>query len=106
MYRLHNIDPSRQVSSISANFIHSQDATHMRMVIRKFKKDMVTVHDSFGCHAGNYFELNKIVRKQFVKLYKNTDPFEPLNVMNEMNVDIEKGEFDVEEVIESTYFFS
>lgn len=106
MYRVDEINRDKQRTSITANFIHSMDAAHMRAVARTFDYELVTVHDSYGCHAGTFFELAQVTREQFVKVHQH-DQLGSLNKLNEMKVTLSKmGDYDASEVMESEYFFS
>jgi DNA-directed RNA polymerase len=71
------LNTSKNVNGIAPNIIHSLDATHMFMVINEAKKqgidDFLMIHDSFSVHPSDLELLNKIVREEFVKLYKNND---------------------------------
>lgn len=71
-----------------------------------------SVHDSFWSHACDIETLNKILREEFVNLYS-----QPLleNLLRDFKVsypdlqfpDIpERGNLDLKEVLNSTYFFS
>ena len=67
------IDGRRMVSSISPNFVHALDASHMMSTwntmhdkgIRTFSP----VHDSFATHACHVGEMNKTIRDEFLKQY-------------------------------------
>lgn len=105
VYRIDEINANRQESSVAANFVHSQDATHMRECVREADFEIVNVHDSYGCHAGNYFKLSKIIREKFVELHEY-DQLASFNKCNDLNVEVEQGDYDLKEVKKSTYFFS
>ena len=71
-----------------------------------------SVHDSFWSHACDIDQLNKILREEFVTLYK-----QPLleNLLRDFKLsypdlqfpDIpQRGNLDLKEVLNSTYFFS
>lgn len=105
-YRVDDIDPDRQRTAITANFIHSMDGAHMRETVRKFKHDIVTVHDSYGCHAGNYFELAEVLREAFITVH-NHDWVGSFNECNNTNVQLSPlGDYNASEVRDSEYFFS
>ena len=103
--RTAKIDPDGQARAITANFIHSLDATHMREVVQAADFDTVMVHDSFGCHAGNYRELSAITRDKFAYIHK-FDQVAQLNKLSKVNVEVpELGDYDPAEVEEAPYFF-
>ena len=106
IYRTDKIDPKRQVSGICANFIHSQDGTHLRVTVEISPFDIVAVHDSLGCHARNYTKLNKNIRISFIYIHKY-DQVRSLNRLSHMQVITPKiGDYDPSEVMGSAYFFS
>ncbi len=70
------------------------------------------VHDSFWCHASNISSMNQILRQQFVNLH-SSPLLENLFANFTMRYPKEKfpeipkrGQFDLQEVGKSTYFFS
>lgn len=124
-------DVHKQLTGFPPNFIHSLDASHMFMTaIESYKAGLTfaSVHDSFWTHASDIPQLNKILRNEFVKLHKE-------NVMEKLREEFlekygkncipvlkdgkfvnwrtisipplpERGNFDIELVRESVYFFS
>jgi len=60
----------KQLSSTAPNVTHSLDAAHLTMIVYSFPFKITTVHDSFGCHAGNMEELFIVTREQFFELYR------------------------------------
>ncbi|KAG5137825.1 hypothetical protein JHK82_022556 [Glycine max] len=105
----------RQRTAFPPNFVHSLDGSHMMMTTVACKKaglNFAGVHDSYWTHACDVDEMNRILREKFVELYdapilenllesfQKTFPalnFPPLP---------ERGDFDLQEVLESTYFFN
>ena len=83
------IDISEQTSSVSPNFIHSFDATHLVMTVNAAVAEGVSsfamIHDSFGAHACDIPKLKGVLREQFVKLYTENDPFSMLVEANSHN---------------------
>lgn len=101
-----DLDPKGQETAIAANFIHSIDADHMRACVRTARFDMVTVHDSFGCHAGNMHKLNKIIRWEFGQIHRY-DYVATLAKESDMYVELPViGDYNPDEVLASPYFFS
>lgn len=108
------VKPQKQKSAFPPNFVHSLDATHMLMTALEAKREgliFAAVHDSYWTHAGDIDTLSVILRDQFVELYslpiletlseslQNRHPyitFPPLP---------SRGDFDINEVKKSTYFF-
>jgi DNA-directed RNA polymerase, mitochondrial len=61
-------------NSVTANFVHSMDATHLRMVARGAKADgidMLGIHDCFACLPSRARRFNQIIREQFVQLHEH-----------------------------------
>jgi len=114
------LDTSKQVSAMAPNFVHSLDACHLRMTVNACADagitNFVAVHDSFGCHAEHYDDMNRILREQFVKMYSETDPFQDLLdiIKQQVTEDEAKklparppmGTLDLELVKEAPFFFA
>ena len=68
------LDKSRMVTSIVANFVHSLDAAHlMRTIEYALQQDVgafAAVHDSYGTHAGSMQILAHELRRAFVDQYR------------------------------------
>ena len=99
------VNESSQICGISPNFVHSIDATHLRNVINACSHDLVTVHDSIGSHACDFFKTNRVLRETFVSTHEY-DWVESFNHYNDADLTINKGDYDASEVLESRYFFS
>jgi DNA-directed RNA polymerase len=109
------VNKSKQNSAFPPNFVHSLDSTHMMYTaIECYKRAIpfAAVHDSYWCHAANIETLGSILREKFIQLHS-----EPLTETLLENFQSRypnekfpalplKGEFDLEEVKKSTYFFS
>ncbi len=67
----------KQASGLSPNFVHSLDATHLRMAVRQASlegiKDVALVHDSFGTHAADTGRFFVILREALVTMYTQQD---------------------------------
>lgn len=111
-----DLDGKAQYLAISPNFIHSLDAAHMFMTIEGMLEDgMVSfsfVHDSYGTYAPDIDKMHEILRKKFILIHRE-------NQLEKLKEEIEKrygiylppvpqreGEFQVEEVLNSQYFFA
>ncbi|MGR2681496.1 DNA-directed RNA polymerase [Chromobacterium haemolyticum] len=72
------IDPRKQRSGIAPNFIHSLDASHMRMTVNQCFdagiRNFGMIHDSFGTSADNAVLMFKGVRAAMVDMYENSNP--------------------------------
>lgn len=105
------IDTMKQRQGISPNFVHSQDATHLRATVREAARHGITaidvIHDDFGTHAGNTSQLHDIIRDTFVGMYASSCPL--TRFRDEQVIDLPpipaKGDLDIYEVRDSLYFF-
>jgi len=94
-----------QLNAIGPNFVHSIDAAHCREILRQCKHPLVTVHDSFGSHAGSYFRTKEIIKEAFVTVHEY--PWiERLAQTSGIEIKIRAGDFDIKEVLQSTNLFS
>ncbi|XP_014775089.1 DNA-directed RNA polymerase, mitochondrial-like [Octopus bimaculoides] len=121
----------KQKNAFPPNFVHSLDSTHMLLTALHCIRSGITyvsVHDCFWTHAASVEIMNQICREQFVALH-NEPILEDLskhlidtycsNVRKQQirqedfdhllsifsNVP-HKGEFQLEKILQSTYFFS
>lgn len=125
------LDIHKQRNAFAPNFIHSLDSTHMMLTSINSQRagiSFVSVHDCFWTHACSVATMNEICREQFVALhnepilenlsqffvqrYLNSTELSPKKVAEiELIVSFlskipKKGEFDLNNVLSSTYFFS
>lgn len=106
---------NRQRQALPPNFVHSLDASHLMMTVAAGSangiEDWMMIHDSFGTHACNVDLLGEILREEFVKLY-SVDVLEQFRqqVIEQTGEDPgpppEQGNFNLEDVYGSTYFFA
>lgn len=92
---------------ISPNFIHSQDAAHMQMVIDKFDGLFGAVHDSFSTHACDVDEMLDITKQVFVEMYDHDNYYD--DIAERLQAEAEQpelGTLDVSGVLNSPYFFA
>ncbi|XP_078054386.1 DNA-directed RNA polymerase, mitochondrial [Mustelus asterias] len=126
-------DTVKQKNAFPPNFIHSLDSTHMMLTALYCYSAGVTfvsVHDCFWTHAYTVDIMNKVCREQFVVLHsqpilKDLSKFlvnkyrynipadrkskklqDYQRMMELLSKVLETGEFDLEKVKQSTYFFS
>ncbi|XP_042002629.1 DNA-directed RNA polymerase 3, chloroplastic-like [Salvia splendens] len=110
-----SVEVRKQRTAFPPNFVHSLDGSHMMMTAiacRSAGLRFAGVHDSFWTHACDVDRMNQILRRKFVELYSTpvlenllksfqtshpTLTFPPLP---------ERGDFDLEKVLESPYFFN
>ena len=107
--------PNRQEYSagIAPNYVHSQDAAHMAIVIEALGEDFGAVHDSFSCHASDVPRLKEFTQGAFVSMYDQENPLEAIKqrIVGETHTDCTVevpplGSLDIENVIGSRNFFS
>lgn len=113
---LKDVDVQKNKNCISPNYVHSLDATHLRMTLLscndKGVEDFNMIHDSFGCNMNNAYILAEEIRKQWVNLYKGFKVCKDLQVQLQYQTkEVIKdapflGGWDIEEVLDSEYFFA
>jgi len=99
------------MSGISPNYIHSQDAAHMALVLNDWSYSFGAVHDSFSTHAEHVDELTSITKEKFINMYSSDNCF--IDIMNNVLSDAtgfdkplpELGNLDINELTNSEYFF-
>ncbi|KAI3368300.1 hypothetical protein L3Q82_008012 [Scortum barcoo] len=126
-------DTVKQKNAFPPNFIHSLDSTHMMLTAlycSSASLTFVSVHDCFWTHALTVDTMNKVCREQFVALHSQPILQElstfllrkyctglPLDAKNKKYQEYRRlllllakvpqtGDFDLQRVKESTYFFS
>lgn len=113
------VNKAKAKAGISANFIHSMDATHETTVVNvceaNFIDTLAMVHDSFGTHCGSVEMLSLITRQTFAEQYSG-------NVLNDLYLEVlpqlspeaqlllkpppEQGTQDIDAVLLSEFFFA
>lgn len=105
----------RQRTAFPPNFVHSLDGSHMMMTAVACKKQglyFAGVHDSYWTHACDVDTMNKILREKFVELYDAPilenllESFETSFPKLKFPPLPERGNFDMKDVLQSTYFFN
>lgn len=106
---------SAQRNGVAPNFVHSQDAAHLRRTCRAAKAAGLTslalIHDDYGTHAADTDTLHRIIRESFVAEYTERDPLEDFKQWQELISKTEmppipaKGTLDLNLVLESKHFF-
>lgn len=120
-------DKKKQNNAFAPNFIHSLDSTHMLLTAIHCHRAGVmfaSIHDCFWTHAGDIPRMNEICREQFVALHKepilenlskhfietlgskDSDAKSNLKAYQVIRQIPKKGDFNIDEVKDSTYFFS
>tara|TARA_R100000458_G_C8159021_1_gene163834 strand:- start:39 stop:734 length:696 start_codon:yes stop_codon:yes gene_type:complete len=97
---------------VSPNYIHSQDASHMALVIEEWNGDFGAVHDSFSTHACDVETLLMRTKQSFIEMYDKENYYDLIQqniITDATNLDVEQpelGELDVTQIYESDYFFA
>jgi len=67
------INSIKQINSFIPNFIHSMDASHivilMKKIISKYNFEIITIHDCFGVHPNHAELLSYLVKESFISIY-------------------------------------
>ncbi|XP_053821889.1 DNA-directed RNA polymerase, mitochondrial [Vidua chalybeata] len=125
-------DTVKQKNAFPPNFIHSLDSTHMMLTaLHCLRKGLtfVSVHDCYWTHALTVDVMNQVCRQQFVALHSekilqdlsefmlekycssSSSSTEPIahwqkRLMEQLSNVPRTGEFNLKQVMDSTYFFS
>lgn len=112
------LDTQRQLNGICPNFIHSLDAACLMLYLHKCKakgiNSFMTVHDCYGTHAADTEASAKLLREAFVEIYRQPiiENFtqDVLSILETTPSELpeipDKGSLDIEEVLNSKYFFN
>ncbi|CAB4139170.1 RPO41 Mitochondrial DNA-directed RNA polymerase [uncultured Caudovirales phage] len=112
------LDSRKQASALAPNFVHSLDAAHLMLTVKKCReegiKSFALIHDSYATHAGNTWMLADTLRDTFVDLHVGHDVLQEL--ADELTAQLpdgvklpalpEKGSLDLEQVRQSQFFFA
>ncbi|KAL4451184.1 hypothetical protein ABPG77_009256 [Micractinium sp. CCAP 211/92] len=105
----------RQRTAFPPNYIHSIDSSHMMLTASACRQegiDFAGVHDSFWTHAGTVERMNELLREKFIELHSQPLLEKLLEEFQQLYPGIEfppvppKGELDLDQLREATYFFS
>lgn len=106
---------SKNKNSTPPNFVHNLDATHMMYVMDMAQnlgiEDFRMIHDSFGVHAGHCEEIHPIINRAFYDLHSSPilERFKSeceKTLGEELPPIPDKGDLDMNEVLESLYMFN
>lgn len=110
------LDPAKMSSSTPPSFVHSMDAAHMCLAIDAASyaglRDFGVVHDSFATHASDMAVFSQCIRDTFYEMYSSQDILDGLRQQLQDGLEEElpplptKGDLDLTEVRESSFFFS
>ena len=100
------VNLAKAKAAISPNTIHNLDSLHFMLVIDECDFDIVTAHDSYGAHASDVKEMQKVIREKF-KLIIDSDPLQHvLNETGNLVPKIKQGQLDSSEILRSEYAFA
>ncbi|TKY73147.1 DNA-directed RNA polymerase 3 [Spatholobus suberectus] len=109
------VSVKKQRSAFPPNFVHSLDSSHMMMTALACNDAglcFAGVHDSFWTHPCDVEKMNQILREKFVELY-NMPILE--NLLEGFQTTYpglafpalpKRGDFDLQKVLDSPYFFN
>ena len=110
------LDRRKQAAGVSPNYIHSLDSAHLMMTVLKCKQkginSFAAIHDSYGTHAADLTELSITLRETFIEIYSVDRLAKLRDEMLEQFPDAKlpelpaKGTLNLEEVLNSDYFFA
>ncbi|XP_052199386.1 DNA-directed RNA polymerase 3B, chloroplastic [Diospyros lotus] len=109
------VEVRKQRTAFPPNFVHSLDGTHMMMTAigcRDAGLRFAGVHDSFWTHACDVDRMNRILREKFVELYSYPVLENLLENFQQSYPELTfpplppRGDFDLQQVLQSPYFFN
>jgi DNA-directed RNA polymerase len=102
----------KHMTSVSPNFIHSMDASHMAEVICAWDGDFGAVHDSFSTHACDVEDLLAVTKQKFINMYNVPNFYNKIEeqlITDRTGFEVEQpylGELNIQEIDDSDYFFA
>lgn len=100
------INIGKAKAAISPNSIHNLDSLHLMLVIDECNFDIVSAHDSYGSHACNCEEMQKIIRNQFKRIIDANPLQHNLNETGNLVPMIKQGQLDSSEILKSEFAFA
>jgi DNA-directed RNA polymerase len=110
------IDAREQANAIAPNFVHSFDSSHLQLTVNaavdEGMKNFLFIHDSFATDCNSASRFNQIIREEFVKMYSKDhinrfhDRIESVLGATSEVTRQEMGDFNLEKVLDSQYFFA
>lgn len=108
--------PRKQALGSAPNLVHSFDAAHLSLTVNAAHaagiNSFAMIHDSFATHARQTTLLARILREEFVAIYKRDWLSEIYTQISDKYPDIDipepppRGTFDIEQVLDAPFFFS
>lgn len=111
------LNKMEQLQGIAPNFVHSMDSsalvTSVNIAAEQGIESMTTIHDAYGTVAADMWTLAGCLRRGFVMTYNEPVLEQFLQACKDVNREATKwpplpqfGELELEDVIESDYFFA
>ncbi len=100
------INIGKAKASISPNSIHNLDSLHLMVVIDECNFDIVSAHDSYGSHACNCEEMQKVIRSQFKRIIDGNPLQHNLNETGNLVPMIKQGQLNSSEILNSEFAFA
>ena len=111
------VDRSKSSNGFCPNYVHSLDAAAAakttNAAVDEGIRDLMMIHDSFGCHAAHASKLARILREQYLEVFSKdlladlrqeiTGYLAPGTELPELP---DKGQLKPEDLLLSTYFFA
>ncbi|GMP35996.1 hypothetical protein CsSME_00008246 [Camellia sinensis var. sinensis] len=110
-----SVEVRKQRTTFPPNFVHALDGSHiMRTAVacRDAGLRFAGVHDSFWTHACDVDRMNRIIREKFVELYRTSILEDLLESFQRSYPELtfpplpERGDFNLQQVLYSPYFFN
>jgi hypothetical protein len=101
-----DIDTKSHRDGIAPNYIHSLDASLIHLTLEDWSRPISTIHDCVLSRSCDMDDLSSLIRARFVGMYK-TNPLQ--QHAEEQQADLPDGlivgDLDLEQVLESEFFF-
>ncbi len=105
----------KQANGVAPNFVHSMDSSHLVLTTLHAAAagigHFAMIHDDFGTHAANIPQLHVSIRTAFVRMYTDHNVLQEFKDALEQSSGLElpelpaKGTLDINEVMDSEFFF-
>jgi len=111
---LPSIDGNKQRLGAAPNFIHSMDASHLTLTLKRAKEAGLTalacIHDDYGTYAADTPKLHQCIREGFLEQYSQFDPIQRFIDANQHEGIILPpkpivGNLDINQILKAGYFF-
>jgi DNA-directed RNA polymerase len=107
-------DCRQHAQGMAPNFVHSMDAAHMHLTTARLAaegvRSLAMVHDSFATHAADTDRMARVLREEFVAMYRNHNPLEDFRArfleLGDLPPVPAMGTLNLEGVLDSEFFFS